>query len=124
MITVALQGISFFAFHGFYPQEQLLGTRFVVDISVSFMPRGDMDKDSIANTVDYEQLFAIAKTEMQHTRKLLETVAQGMMDEIKKRYDYVEHISVSLRKLNPMLGGQVASSNILITYNKPTNELQ
>ena len=29
---VALEGVRFFAFHGFYPEEQLTGNEFMVDI--------------------------------------------------------------------------------------------
>ena len=36
MITVALHGAEFFAKHGFYPEEQLLGCKFLVDIVVGF----------------------------------------------------------------------------------------
>jgi len=124
MITIALQNVNFFARHGFYPEEQILGNKFTVDISVSFMPGGDMHSDNIRDTVNYESLYAIAKREMQHPRKLLETVAQAIVDEIKHRYPQLNHIMVSIKKQNPMLGGSMASSNIIVTYNKPTDELQ
>ncbi|MBS1503575.1 MAG: dihydroneopterin aldolase, partial [Bacteroidetes bacterium] len=39
MINVALHGAEFFGRHGFYPEEQLLGSKFIVDISVDFEPK-------------------------------------------------------------------------------------
>ena len=29
---VSLEGVRFFAYHGFYPEEQVLGAEFIVDL--------------------------------------------------------------------------------------------
>src|ERR1700761_3833654 len=114
MITVALQGAEFFARHGFYPEEQLLGCNFLVDISVGFIPPGDLHKDNLSNTVNYEQLYNIACLQMQKPRKLIETLAQAIIDEIKKEYSFVENIAVTIKKLNPPMKGRVANSGVSI----------
>ncbi|EHQ30213.1 dihydroneopterin aldolase [Mucilaginibacter paludis] len=119
MIKVALQGVEFFAYHGFYPQEQVLGNHFVVDVSVRFVQQHHFNDDEIAYTVNYEQLYRIVEQEMRYTRKLLETVVQGIIDQIKTTYPFVEIIQASIQKLNPPLPGKVASSFIEITYTKP-----
>ena len=115
MITIAIQGAEFFACHGFYPEEQKLGSKFIVDIEVDFMPAHDVKDDKIANTVDYEQLYHIVCTEMKHTRKLIETVAQNIADQIKTRYSFAERVTVSIKKMNPPLEGKVDCSKITIT---------
>jgi len=119
MITVALHGAEFFAKHGFYPEEQVLGCKFAVDISVDFMPLGNLNKDNLSNTVNYEQLYDITFREMQRPRKLIETLAQAIIDEIKKQHPYIETIAVTIKKLNPPLKGRVANSSVSITYTKP-----
>jgi dihydroneopterin aldolase len=119
MIKVALQGVQFFAYHGFYPQEQVLGNRFIVDVAVEFEQQHHFDDDEIAYTINYEQLYLIADTEMKRTHKLLETVIQAIVDSIKAAYPFVETIQASIKKLNPPLPGQVACSFIEITYRKP-----
>ncbi len=118
MIKIALHGAEFFAYHGFYPEEQQLGNQFLVDIDVSFEPSGDLTDDNITYTVNYEHLYEIARDEMQHPRKLIETVAQGMINQIKAKYPEVVLIQVSIKKLNPPLGCKVAYSNVVINYNK------
>jgi dihydroneopterin aldolase len=120
MVKVALQGAEFFAYHGFYAEEQLLGTRFVVDIEVVFENAYDFNDDKIGNTVNYEELYLIAKTEMLHTRKLIETVAQGIIDAIANKYGYVKVASVTIKKAHPALGGPVQNSVVTISYNKVT----
>ncbi|MEO8887470.1 MAG: dihydroneopterin aldolase [Mucilaginibacter sp.] len=118
MIKIALHGAEFFAFHGFYPQEQQLGNSYLVDIDVSFEPSGDLIDDKIAHTVNYEDLYEIACAEMQQPKKLIETVAQGILDQVKTKYPNVERIEVSIKKLNPPLGCKVAYSNVVINYSK------
>lgn len=118
MIKVSLHGAEFFAYHGFYPEEQLLGCRFVLDIDVEFYTAADLTADDIADTVNYEQLHNIAADEMRNTRKLLEAVAQSIADRIRNDHPYVENIRVELKKLNPPLKGSVAYSSVTIISNK------
>jgi 7,8-dihydroneopterin aldolase/epimerase/oxygenase len=119
MVKVALHGVQFFAFHGFYPEEQLTGNNFIVDVEVEFLQQHHFSTDEISQTVNYERLYAIAEQHMATPRKLLETVVQGMVDDIKEAYPFVETIRASLKKLNPPLKGDVACSLVEITYRKP-----
>ncbi|MGF7037191.1 dihydroneopterin aldolase [Mucilaginibacter lappiensis] len=116
MINIALQGAEFFAYHGFYPEEQKLGCRFVVDIEVGFIPQTDLNDDNLDNTVDYEKIYIIACEEMKHPRKLIETVGQSITDEIRDKYPFVKTIQVTIKKINPPLAGKVAYSSVIINY--------
>jgi dihydroneopterin aldolase len=115
-MIVALHGAEFFAYHGFYPEEQKLGSCFVVDIEVAFTPAGNMHDDQLNNTVNYEQLYDIACEEMKLTKKLIETVAQAILDKIKEEYAFAETIQVSIKKLNPPLGTKVSYSSVTLNY--------
>jgi len=115
MITIAIHGAEFFAHHGFYPEEQKLGTKFVVDVEVDFNPAGDLKEDNLGNTVDYEKVYHLVCHQMKHTRKLIETVAQSIADDIKEKYPFVGAVRVSIKKLNPPLNGTVDYSSIIIT---------
>jgi dihydroneopterin aldolase len=121
MINVALHGAEFFGKHGFYPEEQLLGSKFVVDISVDFEPQGDLHHDKLADTVNYEHLYELTFQQMQHPRKLIETLCQAIIEDIIKQYSYVSVVSVTIKKLNPPMKGKVAYSSVTITYNNPAN---
>jgi dihydroneopterin aldolase len=56
MVTIALHGAEFFARHGYYPEEQILGNRFIVDIEVSYDNDLSDQSDNLEDTVNYEQL--------------------------------------------------------------------
>jgi dihydroneopterin aldolase len=119
MITVGLHGAEFFARHGFYPEEQLLGCRFLVDVSVEFAPADELKKDNLANTVDYEKLYQLVYHQMQHPRKLIETLGHAIIEDIKKEYPDIDNAEVKIRKLNPPMHGVVDHTSVTITYNKP-----
>jgi dihydroneopterin aldolase len=121
MINVALHGAEFFGKHGFYPEEQLLGSKFVVDISVDFEPQGDLRHDKLSETVNYEHLYELTFEQMQHPRKLIETLCQAIIEDIVKKYSYVASVSVTIKKINPPMKGKVAYSSVTITYNNPAN---
>lgn len=114
MVEINLNAAEFFAYHGYYPEEQLLGSRFLVDISVSFLPAADLAKDELQNTVNYEQLYNIASDEMNITRKLIETVAKAIADAIKQKFPFVKNTRVSIQKMNPPLKGKVGYSSVVI----------
>jgi dihydroneopterin aldolase len=114
MISISIRGAEFFAYHGFYPEEQKLGNKFIVDVEVSFLPLTNIKEDKINNTIDYEQLYKMIDEQMKQTRKLIETVAQAIADQIKDSYPVVEKIQVSIKKLNPPLKGKVDYSCIVI----------
>jgi dihydroneopterin aldolase len=114
---IALQGIRFFAHHGFYPEEQILGCEFIVDIETELDVYGSGD-DDLKQTVNYERLFAIAKNEMAIPRKLIETVAHGMLEKIRHEFLAVKIIRVAIRKMHPPLAGQVENSLIELIFNR------
>lgn len=117
-MIVALHGVEFFAYHGFYPEEQKLGSYFIVDIEVEFTPTGDIAADDLNNTVNYEQLYDIACEEMKSTKKLIETVAQGIIDNIVKQYNFIDRVKLTINKLNPLIGAKTKSSGVTISYSR------
>ncbi|MGZ3811579.1 MAG: dihydroneopterin aldolase [Mucilaginibacter sp.] len=121
MITVALHGAEFFSRHGFYPEEQLLGCTFLVDITVDFLPIGELNEDNLINTVNYEQLYQIAAVQMQKPRKLIETLAQAIIEDIKREYPFIEAAIITIRKLNPPMKGKVGHSGVTISYTRSEN---
>lgn len=112
--TVALKDVKCFALHGYYPEEQLIGNHFVVDLETEFTPRGF--DDELAQTVNYEDLNNIILLEMKHTQKLLETVLKNIISKVIELYPFVDTINVSIKKLNPPMPGQIRHSFVKLSY--------
>ncbi|TCD27118.1 dihydroneopterin aldolase [Pedobacter psychrodurus] len=112
--TVALKDVKCFALHGYYPEEQLIGNHFVVDLETEFTPQGF--DDELAQTVNYEDLNSIILEEMKHTQKLLETVLKNIISKVIELYPFVDLVQVSMKKLNPPMPGQIGHSFVKLTY--------
>ena len=112
--TVALKDVKCFALHGYYPEEQLTGNHFIIDLTTEFEPAGF--DDELAQTVNYEDLNNIILTEMKNTQKLLETVLNNIISKVIELYPFVEKVEVSMKKLNPPMPGQIGHSFVKLNY--------
>ena len=112
--TVALKDVKCFALHGYYPEEQLTGIYFMVDITVEFIPYGDTE--NLQHTVNYEVLNTIILEEMARTQKMLETVIRNIIDRTIAAYPFILTAVVGIRKLNPPMPGQIGHSFVQLSY--------
>jgi len=112
---VALEGIRFFSHHGFYPEEQLTGNDFIVDI-VTEMNADGTSTDELPDTVNYERLFFIASEETKNTSKLIETVAHRILQKIQQEFPGLLLIEVSIRKPGLPMQGQIRNALVQLTY--------
>ena len=112
--TVALKDVKCFALHGYYSEEQLIGNHFIIDLETEFISQGF--DDELAQTVNYEDLNKIILNEMKNTQKLLETVLKNIISKVIEIYPFVEHVNVSIKKLNPPMPGQVGHSFVQLSY--------
>ena len=119
-MIIALHGAEFFAYHGFYSEEQHTGNCFIVDIEVEFEPsaNGGLATDDLNDTVNYEKLYDISASRMQQAQKLIETVATFIMEDIKVQYSFAQKITVGIKKLNPLAGAKVKYTEIIINYTR------
>lgn len=118
--TVALKDVRCFALHGYYPEEQLSGTHFLVSVEVTFVPSGDTE--DLQRTVNYEVLNQIILEEMAHTRQLLESVVRSMMDKVLAAYPFVKTAVAGIKKLHPPMQGEIGHSFVQLSYTS-VNEL-
>ena len=110
--TIELRGLQFYSFHGLYDEEKIAGGDCVVDVWAKF-PAEDHSLRSIDETVNYAELFAIIKKEMDQPRELLETIAQFIAEKIYAKYSVIKEIEIRIEKKKaPIVGlnGSVAAS--------------
>ena len=79
VITIKLDNLQFYSFHGLYPEEKVIGGDFYVNLEASFSIQGVNAEieplTEIDQTVDYASIFNIVSRIMSTPRELLETVA-------------------------------------------------
>ena len=111
---ICLEGLEFHAFHGVYPHERESGNWFEVDITVELeIPERSLD-DNLGRTVNYETLYQIVKEEMEKPSKLLETVAEEIVQRVMRELHEVAEVEIKLAKVNPPIGGKCKRASVSI----------
>lgn len=103
---ISLEGLEFHAFHGVYPHERESGNWFEVDISIETNILEGAIRDELDKTVNYETLYQFVKEEMEKPSKLLETVAEKIVERILQELHEVHQVELKIAKINPPIGGK------------------
>lgn len=105
MGRIALEGLEFFAFHGYYDEEQKIGNKYGVDIAIeTFLKKAGID-DKLSETIDYEALYKIIRDDMALPSRLLENIAERIINSVLANFPMVTFVEVSVSKFNPPIGG-------------------
>jgi 7,8-dihydroneopterin aldolase/epimerase/oxygenase len=112
MGVIKIEGMDFYSFHGHFAEEQLIGTHFRVDLRVETDTTEAEQSDHLSDTLDYQALYKVVKSEMGKDSKLLEHVARRIIDAVKEQFPRVSAVSAKVSKLNPPLGGKMESVSV------------
>jgi dihydroneopterin aldolase len=115
MGIIQVNNIKLYAFHGCLDEEGKIGSEYSVDVEVKADLKKSSKTDELSDTVDYVHLNSIVKEEMAIRSKLLEEVAQRILDRILKEIIMVKKAKVSVAKINPPIGGNVEEVVIILT---------
>lgn len=112
--TVELLGLEFFAYHGVYDEEQKVGNKYSIDIKITADLSEAAQTDRLKKTVDYADLYNITASVMQKKARLLEHIAQNIIDQIRLQYPHIQGIEIAVSKFNPPVGGVCARSRVTL----------
>lgn len=112
---IELEEMSFYAFHGCFKEEQIVGNKFNVNIAFSTNCSAAAASDHLADAVNYVQIYNITKREMAIKSHLLEHVAARIITNIKKDFSQIDTLKVKVSKLNPPVGGQMKQVSVTLT---------
>lgn len=103
MYTIHLHHLEFFAFHGLYEEERVVGNKFVVSVDVDF--ESTQTIFLISETIDYTSIYEIVKSRMTISTNLIEVVAEDIITAIYQIFPQVKQIKISIQKSNPPIIG-------------------
>jgi len=113
---VELVNMEFYAHHGHFKEEQIIGNKFIVNFSAETDVITPGLTDDLKDALNYQELYDLISEEMAITSKLLEHVAGRILTRVKITYPQVKWAQVSISKLNPPVGGKVEASRIVMSY--------
>lgn len=104
-MIITLSGMKFYGYHGCFEEERTVGTRFIVDLSLSYNATKAVETDDVESSINYVAVYQTIEQIMNEPVHLLETLAAKIIRTIKSTFP-VEHVSVKVCKLNPPLETQ------------------
>jgi dihydroneopterin aldolase len=113
MALIAIEKMEFYALHGCFQEEQQIGTWFEINLTVETDTSKAEISDCLEDTIDYQSIYQTVKRQMEIPSKLIEHVARRIIDAVWSEFP-VTSVEITLRKLNPPLGGKMNAVAITI----------
>lgn len=115
MSLISLEGMEFYAYHGCFKEEQIIGTKFIIDLQISLDTTHPEKTDNLSDSLNYQNIYLLIKKEMQIKSNLLEHIGRRILNSLKKEFPNIENAILKISKLNPPLGGKI--KNVSLTIN-------
>ena len=106
--------MEFYAFHGHYREEQIVGNRFIVDLNIETDMTVAAKSDNLKDAVNYQKAYQIVKIQMDRRSYLLENIAGRILDALYAELEGIKKARVKVSKINPPMGGKIGSVSVVM----------
>lgn len=115
MGVIRIEDMEFYAFHGHYHEEQIVGSHFMVDVTIETDTDRAGKSDELHDTLNYQSAYLIIKREMEKTSNLLEHIATRILEALYAELTGISKASVRVSKLNPVMGGRIGRVSVEVS---------
>ncbi|MGM0573902.1 MAG: dihydroneopterin aldolase [Bacteroidota bacterium] len=112
MSKILLEEMEFFAYHGCFKEEQVIGNRFLVDLELEVDTEAAEKSDKLQDTVNYQVVYTTINQVMRQKSHLLEHVARRILDALREGFPAIRQMKVKVSKINPPMGGKMRSVSL------------
>ncbi len=116
MLSIHLNNVSFFAYHGLYENERKEGNLFTVNATINYYPTRMID--DLSQTIDYVSIYELIKKRMSTPTHLLETIVMDIANEILSQYPLAAEVYISLTKEKPPITNFEGSVGVSFTLRR------
>ena len=114
MGLIRIEDMEFYAFHGHFREEQIVGNHFMVDVEIETDTVKAGSSDDLRDTLNYQKAYLIIKREMETKSHLLEHIATRILDALYNELSGITRAKVKVSKLNPVMGGRIGRVSVEI----------
>jgi dihydroneopterin aldolase len=112
MDKIMLKQMSFYAYHGAFPEENKLGQRFMVDVELRLDLQTAGKTDQLEHSIDYGNVFQIVREIVENQRfRLIEALAEKIANELLTNFS-VPEVLVRVVKPDPPIPGHYQSVGV------------
>lgn len=99
MDKIQIRNLEIFAKHGVFPEENVLGQKFVVSATLYTSTRRAGMTDDLTQSIHYGEVSQFIKRFMEeHTFRLIETVAERLAEELLLQTEHLEKVRLEIKK--------------------------
>ena len=117
MGKIKLKNVKIYSNHGCLDEEGLIGSEYLFQLEINVDLKKASKTDNLNNTIDYVSLYSIIYDEAIKRSKLLENVANKILDRIFIEHENIKRVKIEVSKLNPPINGNVEAVSIIIKRN-------
>lgn len=118
MDKIILKQMSFYAYHGAFPEENKLGQRFMVDLELRLNLRRAGQTDQLEYSIDYGRVFQAVQHIVENEQFcLIETLAEKIADTLLTEFS-VPEVLVRVTKPDPPIRGHYESVGVEMVRSK------
>jgi dihydroneopterin aldolase len=111
---IQIENMEFYAFHGHFKEEQIVGNKFLVNLTIETDMQKPRESDNLRDAVNYQKAYQIVKDEMEKKSHLLEHIAGRILDAIYSEMSGIKKATVKVSKMNPPMGGKIGSVSVVM----------
>jgi len=115
MGKIQIENMEFYAYHGCFKEEQIVGNRFLVDLTIETDMNIPSKTDNINDALNYQSAYELVKQEMQKKSHLLEHIAGRILDVLYEKFNSIKKATVKVSKMNPPMGGKMERVSVTMS---------
>jgi len=115
MTQIILENMLFYAYHGFFDEEQKIGNEYHVSVTLDVDSSLAGKTDDLSHTLNYQLVYNAVKAQMSVQSRLVEHAAQRILDDLLATFPMIQKATVAVSKMNPPLGGQVEKVTVVVS---------
>ena len=101
LTRLSIKEAQFYAFHGVKDEEQRLGGKYMVDLDLYYDATKSIINDDVQDALNYEEaMYCITEVISGETYRLVETIANEILNMAMEKFPMLEKATVRIRKLN------------------------
>ena len=113
---IKIEGLEIFATHGVFPEENVLGQKFIVSATLYTDTRKARKTHEPTASIHYGEVSAfITEFVKSHTYKLLERVAEELVEDMLQKFDGLEKVTLEIQKPWAPVGLPLKTVSVRIT---------
>jgi dihydroneopterin aldolase len=116
-MTIRLNNVELYGYHGLYKEEEILGNTFIVNLSVDYIPATTKIND-INDTIDYVKVYDMVKERMQRPTPLLETIVEDIATSIFEKFPVAQKVTLEITKTKVFIDTLNGNMSVSLTKSR------